>query len=747
MKLNKLFFRLLLSSLLIGLFVSVIPFQGAMTEFNETTFTTDGQIGDVTYDYGTISQSGSASTSFSESFTESSIEINNDTFQTDIWIQTGIEETNVIWDRYYNECMLEPSNEWVFEAKKFNDSGIFGAWWRYENYDQWNNWSQSIAGLSENWLLPEWWTTTANKITINTTTVNKQDIFGNVYGQTDLSTYQIDYIFENGTDDVVVYQELLVPDFVLITVQTELVTVDIEKDVTLISEISGSYNYSGDYQFEKNGYHVTISDPNDFYLNYLSLKDYWLNYTYEAGFTLTGDVSLMIDYDVTFHNDSSPVPEEIRPFWCKSSITNSSGRWSATFNEYLDVNAVAALEGILELIHTREGTANNLAMYASWRPGYELGYVDLDNNDMLNGEFVNGELSLQDEIMAVGVPLGAHMVGNYQSDGYSTATFYQEIGGEVIADENVDEETHIDESIEIIEGFDPETSPTEVTLDWTEPVQNNATGEITFAWETNYDDMPVSWWSTNGTHEMVVQETQDLTYGYEFTITPDQGETYLASTYETTSLNNDTLLDRVNGLQMATVRRDAFLSVTHVNDNVDSAWTEEWDELDVTVGGHPLMNMDFTGSKGVYELQNGTGPIDATTGIINLYTAWGSVYKPDNETYVTESYWEFDNSMGQATTIKQADEFFGSSTWYLREDLVTTCYPVWDGQGIIHDPGITTYYEPTAAPPPTTTSPPPTTTTPEETTSETSVTFSYYGFLAFFLAVPVVVLFFKRRKK
>lgn len=755
MKLNSkkltCFIALLLVMSTLGFFIPAVP-APIMTK------ATSGEIGGVLYEYQEETDSASSSGSFSESFSESVSNTTTDSYSTDMMILTGMEYQDTIWSLYVNKSMADPKSTWTHEADKFNSTGIFGVWFRYANYEQWksgNYFSQKIYGLAEDtgWLEPPGWKTEYAILTeVNDTTVEKRDIFQTPYGTETVTNYQVDYYDNNDTegdtsDDFIVFQELLIVNYILVKANWESVAVDVETTTTTSTSITGDYNFTGSYTWTRNGYQVRIEDPSDFVFNYYAVKNFTVDYEYEGGWTIDGSVSIVNDVEVRNASNGNLIPEDVRPFWAKSMNLTSSGRWSTTFEQEGTSHSVAALEGIIELIHTRETVnATNLAIWASWRPGYQIGYFDLDENDMLNGNLVNGSLEVIDEIMALGIPEGTHLSGDSVVDSYVSASVYSSLGNDVLVDESIDESAHVDESFEYIRGFDPEEADVTVNFDWTEPVYNEATDEVTFAWETTYDDMPVRWWTTNGTYELLIMEEQDLSYGYELVVNPVEGEADLSTTYTTTAVTNNTLLSRLDDLQMATIRKDAFLSITALEDEFTGAWMEEWDETDITVGGHPLLEMDFSKTKGTYTLTNSSGPYESHTAVLNVLTAWGSTSGPTNRTDYNEFTSNFNNDLANALIAASAEDFDGTATWILTEDIITTSYPVWEGQGIIHDPKIRTYYKPTTQ---TTTSPPPSTTTPptETTTWDTSVSFPAFGFLAFLLTVPIVVLVIQRKRR
>ncbi|MFX0152753.1 MAG: hypothetical protein ACFFAJ_18375, partial [Candidatus Hodarchaeota archaeon] len=206
------------------------------------------------WEYGLQSRNFSQSLDFSQSFSENESDSNTKTYTITAPIRTKLEIIDVFWQRWTNRTRAAPSNTWEPPGSPQNWFGLradglltnetdgFGSWYRYAGINI-ENWGAAIQAL--NFTLFDrqidiglaaadysWYTSYTLLTPIINVTIPMQDSLGVVYDSMNVSMYHIGYIYNNGTpivttDDILVFQELLIPQFVLIEVKTKLTQVSV----------------------------------------------------------------------------------------------------------------------------------------------------------------------------------------------------------------------------------------------------------------------------------------------------------------------------------------------------------------------------------------------------------------------------------------------------------------------------------------------------------------------------------------
>ncbi|MFV2014287.1 MAG: hypothetical protein ACC656_02575, partial [Candidatus Heimdallarchaeota archaeon] len=229
--------------------------------------------------------------------------------------------------------------------------------------------------------------------------------------------------------------------------------------------------------------------------------------------------------------------------------------------------------------------------------------------------------------------------------------------------------------------------------------------------------------------------------------------------------------DAMKGLSLAWVVKSEFFSVqatytaTATNATLNSSSTREFGKLRVAVGSGDATEIDVTGPKSIYYLNNSAQNYTASFDAITLLQVSGTFEGERVTPFSSES----DNTGGTAT-VGGLVETLNVNIFY-SVTLIIISYPVWDGLDIVHDPDYTVAYAPnpvTPAPTPTPTTPTDTgqstttstdsTTTKETTTSKTappsstskdeggSDASSLPGFGFYIVAVSIALMVFRRRK-
>ncbi|MCE7734143.1 MAG: hypothetical protein GPJ54_04635, partial [Candidatus Heimdallarchaeota archaeon] len=187
---------------------------------------------------------------------------------------------------------------------------------------------------------------------------------------------------------------------------------------------------------------------------------------------------------------------------------------------------------------------------------------------------------------------------------------------------------------------------------------------------------------------------------------------------------------------------------------INTSSTKQFGRLTVSFGDGSATEIDVTGPKGNYTLNNGTETYAASFDAINLVRVSGSF---DGEK-VTPFNSESDKTAGTASVgglVERIEvDFFYSAS------LIIVSYPEWNGQDIIHDPDYIVNYAPNPSEVPTTSDPTTSTETSSPITTTTVETFTSTkddddgdakaGFLpgfGLFIAVFSLVIIVRTRKR
>jgi hypothetical protein len=668
---------------------------------------TSGEFYGFDYEYGLQTRNFTKSVSHSNSFSETESDTKTRTFTIDVPIRTGLEVVDIYWYRLINQSKEAPNSTWQqmgwvpqnwrglqVDGYLSNGTGAWGAWFRYNGINKVNPWgplTQAFWGLAG----PAWSTAYTELLEISTNTIPMKDWLGTVHDTMQAKIYYIRYY--SSTHELI-FEEVLIPVYALVRVQTKLTQVDVSEESSVKASLSGQYNFSGTWTENLYGQHVSVKDSTNYWFDYFALISGNVEYEYSAGFTLEGSLSTNITRDVTFTGNASVVPESIRPVWLQSLRFVLAGSWDHYEEEDGTLYGQGAIQSMVQVLLTRASTdqSPNLAVWGNFNPGRVIGYKDIDGNELLTAYLNESYIATPDAIMAIGFPEGAHLEGNYYGNSVADAKLYTSLGDWIIADNESSITRTVNKVIDETWGYDPRepgSGPSDVGLTWNEPVEEG--GKAIFSWETTYDDMPMTWWSRNESAVNVVKDDTDITYGYSLTIDPTNGEAILESTYEQTAIGDIRLKNMMNSqeMSMATYRRDYYLSMTQTTQDASGSFARPESQFDMTVAGQDLFSQNFGGSKEQYYLQNDPGTLyDSGTTVMNLITAEGFSGQPTNETKRNPYSSPISKRIAVALTQWSADTHTSGVSWIFRENLVITSYPTWNGEGIVHDPAYSAYY-------------------------------------------------------
>jgi hypothetical protein len=685
------------------------------------------------FEYGEQLRNFTKSVSYSQSFSESESNTQSREFTIQAPIRTGLEVKDIFWERFTNRTIAAPSTSWELPGSPQNWRGYRpdgyltngteagGSWYRYHgiNNKNWNNLSHALniswfgrqvdIGLAERWLFPTWFTSYTILSEVGTVDdVPMKDWLGTTYEMTTLPIYHIAYVFNSGTpanqnDDIVIFQELLIPKFVFIKVVTTRISVEVSETTSVAASLSGQFNFSGTWTENLHGQHVSVKDGNNYWFDYFALISGNVVYDYSAGFSLEGSLSSNVTREVTFTSNGSSVPESIRPIYLQSLRLVLAGDWDFYEEESGILFGEGAIQSMVQVLLTKASTETspNLAVWGNFNPGRVIGYRDVDGDQILTAYLNESLIATPDAIMAVGIPEGAHIAGDYYGNGVANAKVYTSLGDWIIADEEKNVAKTVDRAFEETWGYDPRTpgiGPNNVGLTWNTPVQDN--DKAIFSWQTTYDDMPITWWAKNSSLERVIQDTTDLTYEYSLTLDPVTGTSTLDSSYEQSGIQNQQLKEMMSSqeMSMATYRRDYYLSMTEISQDASGSFARPESQFDMTVSGQDLFSQDFGGAKEKYYLMDEPSTLYSSgTSVMNLLTAEGFSGEPTNQTARNPYSSPVSKRIAAALTQWSADTRMEDISWIFRENLVITSYPTWNGEGIVHDPTYAASYEATGS--------------------------------------------------
>ncbi|MFX0014945.1 MAG: hypothetical protein ACFE98_10180 [Candidatus Hermodarchaeota archaeon] len=721
-------YKIIFFSIVFLIFVVQFPLNSVVAEIQ-----TSGNFYGFDWEYGLTTRNFSKSFSYTYDFSESETWTQPRTFTINAPIRTGLEITDVLWQRWINRSKAAPTNTWQppgspqnwlgyrADGLLTNKTDVGGAWYRYHGIQNlnWANWQQALniswfgrqidIGLAE---LPNqlatWKTSYLILTPISNVTVPMQDWLAVKHDSMNVSIYHIAYIYDNGTpgvytDDIVVFQELLVPQFVLVRVLTTLYQVSVTETKSVGVSLSGTFNFSGTWEENLYGQHVSINDGMNYGFDYFALISGDVTFDASGGFSLQGYLSNNITRDVTFVDGGAPIPEAIRPIWLQSLRIRLAGNWDHSHAESGTLYGKGAVQSIIQVLLTKASTDQlpNLAAWGNFNPGRLIGYKDVDGDGILTAFLNESQIATSDAIMAIGFPEGAYLEGEYNGKVIANADVYMSLGDWIIADNESTATMIVDKSVSETWGYDPrnsETGPSDVSLVWKEPLESD--GIATFEWETTYSDTPVTWWAKNDSTVLITQDLADITYGYSLSINPEVGEAKLDTTYSQSAIQDVALKSMIESqsISMATYHRDYYLSMTQTSADTSGAFSRLESQFTTTVSGEDLFSQDFGGKKESYYLHNSPSTkYEAGTSVMNLLTAEGFSGEPTNRTERNPFSSPISKRIAAALTQWSADNQEPGVSWIFRENIVITSYPTWNGEGITHDPTYSAFYAGTGA--------------------------------------------------
>ncbi|MFX0208456.1 MAG: hypothetical protein ACFFDT_20905, partial [Candidatus Hodarchaeota archaeon] len=228
-------FRIIFFLFLIVTCIVQFPLNSVVAEIQ-----TSGTFYGFDWEYGEETRNFTKSVSYNDSFLESESRTVTRTFTRTVPIRTGLEIQDVFWERWTNRSKFAPNTTWELpgspqnwrgiHASGFlsNGSGLYGAWFRYEGINgdpKWEVGGQWLFGLADFGGLG-WKTNYTQLIIESTNMVQMKDWLGTIHGSISVNSYHIKYIDNkdtlNSDDDETVFEELLIPRYVLVRVQTKL---------------------------------------------------------------------------------------------------------------------------------------------------------------------------------------------------------------------------------------------------------------------------------------------------------------------------------------------------------------------------------------------------------------------------------------------------------------------------------------------------------------------------------------------
>ncbi len=688
---------------------------------------TSGTFYGFDWEYGEESRNFTKSVEYSDSFSENESRTVTRSYTRNAHIRTGLEIQDIFWERWTNRSKTAPSATWElpgspqnwlgYRADGYltNASGPAGAWYRYVGITgetPWLPWQQKLnitwfgrqidIGLAENILFHTWFTSYTNLTVIKNETVPMQDWLGTIHGYTEVPSYNITYSYNGGTpsdpsDDEIVFTEQLNPRFVLVRIKTKIAEVSVNETVSVAASLSGQFNFSGTWEENLYGQHVSVKDSTNYWFDYFALISGNVNYNYKGGFTLEGSLSNNVTREVEFTRNNSDVSESIRPVGLQSLRIRLAGEWDNYAEESGILHGQGAIQSMIQVLLTKASTTQfpNLAVWGNFNPGRIIGYKDVDGDDILTAFLNESQIETPDAIMAIGFPEGAHLEGSYLANSSLDADVYMSLGDWIIADDESSVTRDFDKAINVTWGYDPRIPDPDfdVSLVWVDPVESK--GEATFEWNTTYANTPMTWWAKNDSAERVVRDDTDLTYSYSLTIDPVSGKAILTSTYQQSEITDPQLREMMNSqeMSMATYRRDYYLSMTRIGADTSGSFARPETQFDMTVAGEDLFSQDFGGIKEAYYLKSDPDTsYQSGTSVLNLLTAEGFSGEPTNQTKRNPYSSPISKRLAAALTQWSADTHTDDVSWIFRENLVITSYPTWNGDGITHDPTYAASY-------------------------------------------------------
>jgi hypothetical protein len=732
---------------------------------------TSGTFYGFDWEYGEETRNFTKSAAFADSFSESESSTNTRTYTRNAYIRTGLEIQDIFWERWTNRSKIAPNDTWELPGSPQNWKNVWradgyltntsqhnGAWYRYEGINgdpKWTAGQQFWVGLSGF----GWKTNYTQIMVVDTKTIDMVDWLGTIHGETTVDSYHIQYFDNKDTpgdpnDDEIVFEEVLIPRLALVRVKTKLAEVSVNETVNVAASLAGQFNFSGTWEENLFGQHVSIKDGLNYWFDYFALISGNVDYGFEGGFTLAGSLSNNVTREVKFTSNNTDVPESIRPAGLQSVRISLSGEWDNRAEESGVLYGQGAIQSMIQVLLTKasETQSPNIAAWGNFNPGRVIGYKDIDGDDLLTAFLNESQIGTPDTIMAVGFPEGAHLDGVYSATSHLDADVYMSLGDWVITDKESSVTVNVDKMVNETWGYDPRIPDPDidVSLTWTDPVESD--GEATFEWETTYTNMPMTWWARNDTVERILIDDTDLTYSYSLTIAPVAGEAVLSSTYEQSEIRDQEIREMMDSqeMSMASYRRDYYLSMTRIGADTSGSFARPESQFDMTVAGEDLFSQNFGGAKKEYYLNSDPDTLyESGTSVLNLLTAEGFSGEPTNQTQRNPYSSPISKRLATALTQWSADTRAEDISWIFRENLVITSYPTWNGDGITHDPSYAAFYVGTDERIEETSEVPSTTEEPETSgppSSSTGDGVSGFG-LAFSLVLLSVVTVLVRKRK
>ncbi|UCG00852.1 MAG: hypothetical protein JSW11_14690, partial [Candidatus Heimdallarchaeota archaeon] len=279
-------YKMMFFLFLLLIFVVQSPLSPMMAESQ-----TSGTFYGFDWEYGEEKRNFTKSVEFADSFSESEERTVTRSYTRNAHIRTGLETQDIFWERWTNRSKAAPSSTWElpgspqnwlgYRADGYltNASGPGGAWYRYAGITihHWPNNSQALniswfgrqidvglADSSDHWWTPEptWWVSYVNSTFVRNETIPMKDWLGTIHDYVDIAIYHITYSYDGETpsdpsDDEIIFEELLIPRFLLVRVETKVAEVSVNETVEVAASLSGQFNFSGTWEENLFGQHVS----------------------------------------------------------------------------------------------------------------------------------------------------------------------------------------------------------------------------------------------------------------------------------------------------------------------------------------------------------------------------------------------------------------------------------------------------------------------------------------------------------
>ncbi|MHA2365862.1 MAG: hypothetical protein ACXAC7_18025 [Candidatus Hodarchaeales archaeon] len=504
----------------------------------------------------------------------------------------------------------------------------------------------------------------------------------------------------------------------------------------------GNWSYNYDYELEGLKAYVSIEDDGNLEMQYeanlknhltytesgSNYEDFKYLYSDSSSFTALTNLEVTIN-DITYNFvEGELIPEDLIP-WSSNSTYSEEGERYHSWSSTVTHDSLSAAQSVTQVINPPDLDGAAMIWSNSFPTVLTARNMNWDNNIEPEGVDTGSTISYSPHDSAVqydennynfppGIPIIPSYLGElevYAIQESYTMDFYQNYNyNDPIND--LTDPTSVNIGFEppkrlpssepspvgtAVPGSDPNADPDmfvweysngdvnkelDVSLDWEDPKYEN--NVVTFAWTLNFNDFPSIWSDDYFVNKWEVP--MDLSFGYIYEIDlslNNQMRTHLSTTYEFNKIIGE-FFEELQDYSLIATTYSTWYTEDEITSDVLSGSSMLLDDITFKINEIEIAEIIFGESKKTYQLytsENSFEIYNTSTEIISLVSPLATFDSGEVSAFSSETR----DLVGVANIYSMAEENVEFTSPIYAEMMITTTYPKWDGNRIVHDPTFT----------------------------------------------------------